>query len=59
MTDAEKTTRPITRRVIKSSFFFRGGFRITAGSAGSTPSDWLGGPMRQAVRRVLSELSEG
>jgi hypothetical protein len=41
---AENRTRQSNRCVIMGSFFFLGGFRIIAGSTGSTPNDWLGGP---------------
>jgi hypothetical protein len=44
MIEAEKSTRYNKRRVMMGASFFRGGRRITAGSTGSTPRLWLGGP---------------
>src|SRR6266702_1889127 len=45
MTDAEKATRERMSRQMTGSSSFRGGLRITSWSMGSTPSDWLGGPV--------------
>ena len=41
---AEVRTRWMRGRVSTRAFFERGGRDITAGSTGSTPRDWAGGP---------------
>lgn len=41
---AEVRTRWIRARVRTRAFFGRGGRDMTAGSTGSTPRDWAGGP---------------
>ena len=45
MMDAEKRTRDTKRLLMIGASFLLGGLRMTCGSTGSTPSDWLGGPM--------------
>ena len=53
---AEVRTRWIRGRVRTRAFFDRGGRVITAGSTGSTPSDWAGGP---SIRISESGLVSG
>lgn len=44
MMEAENKTRYSSRWVMMGASLRLGGFRITVGSTGSTPNDWLGGP---------------
>lgn len=56
--DAENSTRYNNLFVIIGASFFRGGRRITAGSTGSTPRLWLGGPsMRILMNKICIALS--
>jgi len=47
---ADVETRDISRRVITGASLDRGGLFITAGSTGSTPKDWAGGPSMRISR---------
>ena len=56
MSDAENRTRHIKRFVMMAASFLRGGLRMTAGSTGSTPKDWDGGPIGTVLVRCERRL---
>ena len=58
MMDAEKSTRYTSRLLMIGASFLLGGLRMTCGSTGSTPSDWLGGPVH-TVRKPISTRPSG
>lgn len=56
MIEAENSTRYTRRLLMIGASFLLGGLRITCGSTGSTPSDWLGGPIFVCAIRLTLAL---